>query len=202
MLGGEHPLWSWALPLWRCQGSALLAVSRPAGFLPAFVRGLRPVPEPTQPGDPSEHGRPTPCLCPGLSPRPPPWLELCRASVGAMGRGARAGLGSPGGGGHSVPSPRDCRSRDTGRRFPMDVRPHCGGSALGKGQGGRLGGMGCSAPAQLPHAWAADGGVGAGSPNTELSRQLCKNAISHGRAVNYRASVQRGVRHEGAFVSV
>lgn len=43
--------------------------------------------------------------------------------------------------------------------------------------------------------------AGARSPGSEVSRQRSRNAISHGSAANYRASVQRGVRHEGAFVS-
>ena len=145
-LGGEHPLWSSELPgaevpPWRCQGLAALAVNPPAGSLPAFVRGLQPVPEPIQPRGPSEHGHPQPCSCPGLPPRLPPWLELRRASVGAVG------LGPPGG--CSVPSTRGHRGREMGGWFPMDICPHYGGSAPGKGQGGRLRGRSlspCPAP--------------------------------------------------------
>lgn len=49
--------------------------------------------------------------------------------------------------------------------------------------------------------------VGGWQPVPGVSRQPAaglarRNAISHSSAVNYRASVQSGVRHEGAFVRV
>lgn len=138
MLGGEHPLWSWELPPWRCPGSAILAVSRPAGFLPVFFRGLRPVPEPTQPSGPSEHGHPAPCLCPGLSPRPPPWLELCRASVGATGLETRAGLGA--GGATRCPAPVIAEAETQGTNSPWTSVPIAVAQPQGRGRGGGWGG--------------------------------------------------------------
>lgn len=86
--------------------------------------------------------------------------ELCRVSVGAVGLGSRAGLeaGVPWGG-CLVPSTRVRRGGNRG------LVPHGHPSPLWwlSPQGrGRVGGWGveASAPAQLPCAWAAEGGGG------------------------------------------
>lgn len=182
---------------WRC----LHGAARAQPFLPAFVHGLQLVPEPIQPHGPSEHGHPQLCSARGCGSH-----KLCRASVGAMGLGTRAGLGAgPPLGGCSVPSTPDCRGRETRGWFPVGVRPHCGGSAPGKGAGWEVRE---EKPQPLPSPLlpglpkAGRGGRDPRHGGVPAAQLAFKNAISHGCAVNYQASVQRGVRHEGAFVSV
>lgn len=179
-LGGDHPLWSPELPPRCCRGSAALAVNPPAAFLPAFVWGLWWVPE-----IPSEHRPPSRApaqRCGGHQP--------CRASVGAAG----LGWGPPG----------IVGAGNQGAASPWTSVPAVVAHPMGKGQSGGAWGGEASAPAQPPRAWAAKsrGGASPRHGGVPAARLPHKNAISHGCAVNYRASVQRGVRHEGAFVSV
>lgn len=156
---------------------------------------------PSSPRGPSEHGHPQLCSARGCGSH-----KLCRASVGAMGLGTRAGLGAgPPLGGCSVPSTPDCRGRETRGWFPVGVHPHCGGSAPGKGAGWEVRE---EKPQPLPSPLlpglptAGRGGRDPRHGGVPAAQLAFKNAISHGCAINYQASVQRGVRHEGAFVSV
>lgn len=133
-------------------------------------------------------------FCPGAAARPRACLStvipscalhLHRVSVGETGWGA------------SGWDPRGAARCPAPLMGLTDFCPHRGGPW--EGAGGRLRReMAQPLPSPLVPGQPQ---AGARSPGSEVSRQRSRNAISHGGAANYRASVQRGVRHEGAFVS-
>lgn len=140
-------------------------------------------------------------FCPGAAARPEPaqplsmdipsWaLPLCRVSVGGTGWES-SGWDPRGAARCPAPSMEGCWLPQTSVLTVV-------AQSLRRGRRRLRREMAQPLPSPLVPGQSQ---AGARSPGSEVSRQRSRNAISHGGAANYRASVHRGVRHEGAFVS-